>query len=995
MIKTASAIQPTEVISGPGVSALANMVQKMLSEINPTTNGDALKADDNAFFHRWRNEYDTSGIRYAFIDNAIKRLFYYQNPYLPEYQSVYNMISTDYDNHLQFGQRYEDQDNSTVEFLGKNKYKRNMIKVPNLGQRSDLVSSITSLVDDIMRYKNVQEETWRTGSGIPVFKHYQQDGYRPDVLELSDLVLNEVLSLLKDNGYDTSGASQGTSDEGKVSNKILFNGVEFVAGNQSYIVKIPMDSNIVRQQMYDNNVSYTSMRPLSGDDKYTTVSIPIRSANEDFNSAYNMLKNNYDTSQLDAYLTHEQSNEENQDGLKYIQVQDSSHPNLQLQLRTDAENYKEFKELVQFSFPLKAKSKSLEVDDNGNVKNVMRYQLEDKGGKNGKNGNNGIFDVGGSFSDWKSFISLLKSEGYNTNTITPRLNEMRQSGEIKKGRVEGKLDGYATKIEGVDYPEGIPVSYVNFSMDLNKDIANGQIGKSKSKTIELHAPQVYGASFLYGRNSAILGDEPGVGKTFQIISAMSMRLKNNGGNGLIITISATTDQIKKEIINLLGEDEADQISLEPLEPKKWTIAYYEQFSSGGEMQNRIDALINANLTAVALDEIHRVKNEDSKKSKNISKITKNVPFVWGASATIASNSPEDVYNQLKITNHRLGKMEIGEFKKAFVGSPKNAESRTLAATNLSKWLRKSKVYLRRTKKDIREDIPDLNVSDIAVTANNMELEKSIRERVSKYKDSDNPLSLLSAARVEIANSKSSMSVDKAMNFVRQDEKVLIFSNFKNAASNIFSKMQEACDIYNQEENKNYYAISFLGDDSKDQRKENEITFKTDPNCIALVISAKIGGTGVDFPNIASHVVMNDFDWTPASATQSEARTHRISSENESNIYYMIAENTIDRKLYDKVQLKRRISSIVENIEKALSKKRTSEDEKKFIKRMKELREADDKLKAQLDKENAQYLGQFIDPQDKEKQKIIQQHIDKINQSNSGKKASVNRWERLS
>ena len=42
----------------------------MLLEKNPTTNGEALKTDDNAFFHRWRNEYDASGIKYVFIDNA-------------------------------------------------------------------------------------------------------------------------------------------------------------------------------------------------------------------------------------------------------------------------------------------------------------------------------------------------------------------------------------------------------------------------------------------------------------------------------------------------------------------------------------------------------------------------------------------------------------------------------------------------------------------------------------------------------------------------------------------------------------------------------------------------------------------------------------------------------------------------------------------------------------------------------------------------------------
>ena len=49
-------------------------------------------------------------------------------------------------------------------------------------------------------------------------------------------------------------------------------------------------------------------------------------------------------------------------------------------------------------------------------------------------------------------------------------------------------------------------------------------------------------------------------------------------------------------------------------------------------------------------------------------------------------------------------------------------------------------------------------------------------------------------------------------------------------------------------------------------------------------------------------------WTPAIMLQAEDRAHRIGQENSVNCHYLIGENTLDEKLYNKLENKFRVVS---------------------------------------------------------------------------------------
>lgn len=61
--------------------------------------------------------------------------------------------------------------------------------------------------------------------------------------------------------------------------------------------------------------------------------------------------------------------------------------------------------------------------------------------------------------------------------------------------------------------------------------------------------------------------------------------------------------------------------------------------------------------------------------------------------------------------------------------------------------------------------------------------------------------------------------------------------------------------------KTVYTID--GDQTPENREAIVSSFKNpDSPVMAIVINLQAGGTGVDFPNILTDVIINDFDWAP-------------------------------------------------------------------------------------------------------------------------------------
>lgn len=550
---------------------------------------------------------------------------------------------------------------------------------------------------------------------------------------------------------------------------------------------------------------------------------------------------------------------------------------------------------------------------------------------------NFVYYVKGSYSDYADFGNIMKNNGFDVSQLRQVFSELMQAGVIQKERLNGELDGFQ-----------------------NTQDFQAAASETMMPGFSLYDAQKDGVEFLYGRESAFLGDETGAGKTIQGIIAAKMRMQQSGGKCLIITLHAVKEQWKREVAKFTGDED---ISNDPADAGRWTIITYPMLSAPKNGPVLVNAIKSQNYSCMILDEVHNTKNK-SKRTQRIHEIGENIPFKWGMSATVSANYPIDVWRQLKSIGHRLGDLSESGFRSGILdqkyiknrfggdwvnkgNTPEEQEENGLrAAAFLNKWLTQDAgIYIRRTKKDINPNVSNHTVSEAPIElkpGQRKKLNQAIADRMSQYADPDLAISEMIAQRAEIATAKVPHSLELASNVVDQDKKFLIFTCFRDAADKLLEGAQK---LVGQDKR----VVSILGGDKDRQAKLD--AFKNDPNTMGLVLSILAGGTGIDLPNIVDDVIMNDYSWTPKDAEQAEGRAYRVTSENDINTRYVLAMGTADEDFFGLVQKKRKLAALIdhatsgeERVKAQREMQKVNQEMRDVVKKLQEGRQASNWLK---------------------------------------------------
>ena len=163
--------------------------------------------------------------------------------------------------------------------------------------------------------------------------------------------------------------------------------------------------------------------------------------------------------------------------------------------------------------------------------------------------------------------------------------ELLLNNKIERNRKEGDLEGFQDVLVNKNGTERRVNNEQKFYNELEK--YNGKIIKDgEQKNFQLYDEQKRGIAYLYGRESAILGDETGLGKTVQLIIAANMRMKLNGGYTVIITVNSVQEQFAEEV-KTYTKDKESEISYSPDTPAKWIVLSYTNFSTGKALSHNI------------------------------------------------------------------------------------------------------------------------------------------------------------------------------------------------------------------------------------------------------------------------------------------------------------------------------------------------------------------------------------------------------------------------
>ena len=454
---------------------------------------------------------------------------------------------------------------------------------------------------------------------------------------------------------------------------------------------------------------------------------------------------------------------------------------------------------------------------------------------------------------------------------------------------------------------------------------------SKSYKTELFKHQEAGIKYGLTHDRFLLLDQPGLGKTLQMIY-LAEELKNRDGVEhcfIICGLNTLKYNWKKEIekfsnldCKILGEKKTKK-GKEKIGSVKDRLNDLKNPIDEFFIITNIETLRNEDIIKelkkkksankidmMVLDECHVCKNPTSQQGKNLLKIS--AKYMVGLTGTLLLNSPLDAYVPLKwlgienstYTNYKFYYCNYTGFFNNILEGYKNTE---VLKDMLDKYA------LRRTKDLL--DLPEKTVIHEELTMEDDQdkfyynIIEGLAEQVDKV--SINTSTILSmvvrlrqaTACPSILSSEniSAVKINRAVDLVEQivagGDKAVIFSVFKPTLEEIADRIKE------------YNPLICTGDLKDEEISKNIDKFQNDESHKVMLATTAKMGTGITL-NRASYAIFIDAPWTSAQCEQCEDRIHRIGSKDPVFIYYLWTRNTIDERVREIVETKEAMADYI-------------------------------------------------------------------------------------
>ncbi|KAL5196682.1 hypothetical protein ABZP36_000194 [Zizania latifolia] len=316
-------------------------------------------------------------------------------------------------------------------------------------------------------------------------------------------------------------------------------------------------------------------------------------------------------------------------------------------------------------------------------------------------------------------------------------------------------------------------------------------------------------------------------------------------------------------------------------------------------------LLDLDFRIVIADESHFLKNAQAKRTITSLPILQKAQYVVLLSGTPALSRPIELFTQLQALYPTVYK-NVSEYgdrycKGGFFGMYQGASNHEELHN-----LMKATVMIRRLKKDVLSQLPVKRRQQVFLVLSEKEM-RHIRalflelEAVKiKFQscDSKETMDSLKFAQKNLINriyndsaeAKIPAVLDYLGTVIEADCKILIFAHHQ--------PMIEAIHQYLLK--KKVKCIRIDGQTPVAVRQTLVTDFQNKDDIKAAVLSIKAGGVGLTL-TAASTVIFAELSWTPGDIIQAEDRAHRIGQVSSVNIYYLLANDTVDDIIWDVVQ----------------------------------------------------------------------------------------------
>ncbi len=404
-----------------------------------------------------------------------------------------------------------------------------------------------------------------------------------------------------------------------------------------------------------------------------------------------------------------------------------------------------------------------------------------------------------------------------------------------------------------------------------------------------------------------LADDMGLGKTLQVITALANH-PSDARSLVVLPLSLVYNWISE--IEKFCPTLTFRVHHGPQRKASQWGSENLIITTYGTLVNDIDLFEKELFHYIILDESQAIKNPLSKRYKAVIRL-KGLHKL-ALTGTPIENNTFDLYAQMNFVNPGL------------LGSIKQFQTRysnkidVQADEETAEKLRRivNPFILRRTKEKVASDLPDKTETviycEMAPTQRKVyndfkkvivsDLEKTISEKgfsKSKIMVLD---ALLKLRQLCIHPQLLSQNIEsikfeiilERLESVIGNHKVLVFSQFVKVLS-IFRKELED------------RGIEYCYLDGKTTNRMDEVnSFQNNENKKVFLISMKAGNTGLNL-TAADYVFIVDPWWNPAVEAQAIDRTHRIGQDKHVFAYKFICKNSIEEKIIELQNKKKRVS----------------------------------------------------------------------------------------
>ncbi|KVH96404.1 HARP domain-containing protein [Cynara cardunculus var. scolymus] len=308
-------------------------------------------------------------------------------------------------------------------------------------------------------------------------------------------------------------------------------------------------------------------------------------------------------------------------------------------------------------------------------------------------------------------------------------------------------------------------------------------------------------------------------------------------------------------------------------------------------------LMNSDFKVVIADESHYLKNAQAKRTSASLPILQKAHYTMLLTGTPALSRPIELYKQLEAlypnvykSVHEYGNRYCqGGVFGMYQGASNHEELHNLM---------KATVMIRRLKKDVLTELPvkrrqqvfldlaDKDMKQINALFRELELVKS-KIKASNSKEEAESLkftekNIINKIYTESAAAKIPAVLDYLGTVIEAGCKFIVFAHHQPMIDSIHQFLLR----------KKVGCIRIDGGTPAGSRQSLVTDFQDKDAIKAAVLSIKAGGVGLTL-TAASTVIFAELSWTPGDIIQAEDRAHRIGQASSVNVYYLLANDTVD------------------------------------------------------------------------------------------------------